>query len=105
MNPNSVEVNQTGQLSRSVGAPPEGSEGVLPLPPHDSKTEKPSRDGQIGEGSYEGTDGYAKRIKSYLRTADVDKDAEAAAPRSGSEARDMLDAESEAASHSKAPGK
>ena len=103
----------------SPSAPPEGTEGVLPLPMHDEhdkhdkqdapdsdvETEKPSRAGQIGEGSYEGTDGYAKRIGSYLRTADVEKDAEAAAPHSRREARDMLAAEIEAASHSKAPGK
>ena len=94
----------------STGAPPEGSEGVLPLPTHESpdsdvNAEKPSRDGQIGEGSYEGTDGYAKSVSAYLRTADVEKDAEAAAPHSTSEARELLAAESEAASHTKAPGK
>ena len=110
MNPNTVNINRDGQPSRIASAPPEGSEGVLPLPTHESpntdiETEKPSRAGQIGEGSYEGTDGYAKSVSSYLRTANVAKDAEAAAPRSKSEARDMLAAEFEGASHSKAPGK
>lgn len=105
MNPSTAEVIQGGQPSRNDSAPPEGSEGVLPLPPRDDESEKPSRADQIGEGSYEGTDGYAKRIASYLRTADVEKDAVAAQPRSAREARDLLDAESEAASHSRAPGK
>lgn len=97
------------RASISPSAPPEGSEGALPLPTHESPdtdtgSQKPSRAGQIGEGSYEGTDGYAKRIKSYLRTHDADKAAAAAAPLSKSEARDMLAAEFEAASRSKAPG-
>ena len=97
------------RASISPSAPPKGSEGVLPLPTHESpdadmQPQKPSRAGQIGEGSYEGTDGYAKRIKSYLRTHDADKAAAAAAPLSKSEARDMLAAEFEAASRSKAPG-
>lgn len=105
--PDSVDTDQDERPSRS--APPEGSEGVLPLPTHESpntdiETEKPSRAGQIGEGSYEGTDGYARRIKSYLRTNDVAKAANAASPLSKTEARDMLAAEFEAASRSKAPG-
>lgn len=118
-NPNKIYTSEDNVASSAVGttispsAPPEGTEGVLPLPTHDKhdgpdsdvETEKPSRAGQIGEGSYEGADGYAKRIGSYLRTADVEKDAEAAAPHFKSEARDMLAAEFEAASHSKAPGK
>ena len=118
MNPNpnkNYASDDNGALSGtgnmvSASAPPEGSEGVLPLPTHeipDSNldAEKPSRAGQIGEGSYEGTDGYAKSVSAYLRTADVEKDAEAAAPHSTSEARELLAAESEAASHTKAPGK
>ena len=115
-NPNKTYTREENSSASGIGAsispsaPPEGTEGVLPLSTHESpetevETEKPSRAGQIGEGSYEGTDGYAKSINSYLRNADVDKDAKAAAPLSKSEARDMLAAEFEAASHSKAPGK
>ncbi len=111
MNPNTVSVNQAEPPFRSLGVPPEGSEGLLPLPTHASDdaanmdTEKPSRAGQIGEGSYEGTDGYAKSVSAYLRSADVGKDAEAAAPHTPAEARELLEAESEGASRSKAPGK
>ena len=107
MNLNPAELNQP--------VPSEGSEGVLPLPRHDAPQapnpdtdpdrERPDRAHQMGEGSYEGTDGYAKNIASYLKTADVESDAAAAAPQSKREARDMLAAEIEAASHSKAPGK
>ena len=101
MNPNTAKLNPS---------PAEGSEGVLPLSERaaarkDDTTAKPSRAGQMGEGSYEGTDGYAKSIRSYLRTADVAKDAAEAAPDSAREAKEMLAAESEGASHSKAPGK
>ena len=92
MNPNaySVETDRDERPSRRM--PPKGSEGVLPLPTHDAfntaiETEKPSRSGQSGEGGYEGTDGYAKRIKSYLRNNDVVTTADAAAPLSKSEAR------------------
>ena len=91
-------------------SPPEGSEGVLPLSKRDGvkteiNAEKPSRAKQVGEGSYEGTDGYAKSIGSYLATADVKKDAAAAAPHSARDAQEMLAAELLGASHSKAPGK
>ena len=107
MNPNadSVETDRDERPSRTM--PPEGSEGVLPLPTRDAfntaiETEKPMRSGQSGLRGYEGTDGYAKRIKSYLRNNDVDTAADAAAPLSISEAREMLAAESEAASRCKA---
>ena len=104
MNPNAIK-NYT-----SAGNSSAADIGGVPLPTHeapntDKATDKPIRAGQIGEGSYEGTDGYSKSIESYLRTADVDRDAEAAAPRSAGEARELLAAEAEGASHSKAPGK
>lgn len=56
---------------------------------------------QMGEGSYEATRDYQKNIKEYLKDADVDKDAEAAKPRSEQEARDLDQAEKEGRSHSK----
>ena len=79
----------------SPSSPPEGTEGVLPLPTRDTpntdvETEKPSRAGQIGDGGYQGADGYAKSITSYPSTANAGKNAAAA---------------SEGASHNKAPGK
>lgn len=57
--------------------------------------------GDIGEGSYEATRDYQKNIKEYLKDADVQKDAEAAKPRSEQEARDLDAAEKEGRSHSK----
>lgn len=65
------------------------------------------RDGQAaggaveGEGSYTATHDYQKNIKEYLDQADVQADAEAAKPRSDSEAREIEEAEREARSHSK----
>jgi hypothetical protein len=58
--------------------------------------------GQVeGEGSYSASRDYQKNIKEYLDKADVQSDAEAAKPRSESEARDLEQAEREAKSHSK----
>ena len=54
-----------------------------------------------GEGSYTATRDYQKNIKEYLDKGDVEKDAEAAKPRSESEARELDEAEREARSHSK----
>jgi hypothetical protein len=54
-----------------------------------------------GEGSYTATRDYQKNIKEYLDKADVEKDAEAAKPRSESEARELDEAEREGRSHSK----
>jgi len=54
-----------------------------------------------GEGSYTATRDYQKNIKDYLDKADVGKDAEAAKPRSESEARELQQAEDEGRSHSK----
>ena len=102
-NPNKTDTSTSEGSSSSSGtgatlspsSPPEGTEGVLPLPTHetpntDVETEKPSRAGSFGDGSYEGTDGYAKSVTSYPSTANARKNAAAA---------------SEGASHTKAPGK
>jgi hypothetical protein len=56
---------------------------------------------EMGEGSYEATRDYQKDIKEYLKDANVQKDAEAAKPRSEQEAREMEQAEKEGRSHSK----
>lgn len=64
--------------------------------------EKPAaKQQQMGEGSYEGTRDYNQRQAEYMKTHDVEKDAEAAKPQSEEEARDMKDAEEEGKSHSK----
>ncbi len=55
----------------------------------------------MGEGSYEGTRQYQERTQEYLKHADVKRDAEAARPRSESEAREMEAAEREGRSHAK----
>ena len=54
-----------------------------------------------GEGSYSASRNYQKNIKEYLDKGDVQSDAEAAKPRSESEARDLEQAEREGKSHSK----
>ena len=55
----------------------------------------------IGEGSYEATRDYQKNIGEYLKKGDVEKDAQAAKPRSEQEARELNEAEQEGKSHSK----
>lgn len=60
---------------------------------------------QIGEGSYEGTRDYQKRMDDYLENADVAADAQAARPANDAEAAQLKEAEKEGLSHSKAKGK
>ena len=67
----------------------------------DFQNNKPAGQQQMGEGSYEGTRDYNKRTEEYLKTHDVEKDAEKAKPQSQQEARDMEQAEEEGKSHSK----
>jgi hypothetical protein len=69
------------------------------LQPQDEKPE--AKEQQMGEGSYEGTRDYNRRTQDYLKSHDVEQDAEAAKPRSEQEARDMQRAEEEGKSHSK----
>ncbi|QJW85244.1 hypothetical protein HK414_23090 [Ramlibacter terrae] len=58
--------------------------------------------GQVeGEGSYTATRDYQQNIRQYRDKADVQADAEAARPRSESEARELEQAEREGRSHSK----
>jgi hypothetical protein len=59
----------------------------------------------IGEGSYEGTHGYAERIDHYMENADVEADAKAAQPDSRADAVALREAEEEGKSRSKASGK
>ena len=54
-----------------------------------------------GEGSYTATRNYQKKVEDYMESADIHSDAEAAKPRSESEAREMEQAEREGKSHSK----
>ena len=90
-NPNKAYTSTSEGSSSSSGtaatlspsSPPEGTEGVLPLPSRDTpntdvETEKPSRAGSFGDGGYQGTDGYAKSITSYSSTANAGKNAAAA---------------------------
>lgn len=60
-----------------------------------------AQQGVEGEGSYEATRQYQKRIGEYLDKADVERDAENAKPRSEQERREMEQAEREGQSHSK----
>jgi len=65
------------------------------------KAGQPQREQQMGEGSYEATRDYQKNIGEYLKKADVEKDAEAAKPRSEGEAEQLERAEEEGRSHAR----
>ena len=62
-------------------------------------TEKPDVQ---GEGDYEAARRYGKEVKDYVDSADIDKAAHDAAPRSPDEQREMEEAERAGRSHSKA---
>ena len=51
------------------------------------------KDEEQGEGSYSASRDYQKSVKDYLKHADVEKDARAAAPGTTREAQQMTDAE------------
>ena len=87
------------QSSQSKSRPQSGG------PREPQPNQSPPAATQIGEGSYEGTRDYDESMKSYLETADVKADAEAAKPASPQEAVELKKAEQEGLSHSKAPGK
>lgn len=63
--------------------------------------DRPAASEVEGEGSYKGTRDYNKRTEEFLKTHDVEKEAEAAKPRSEQEARELERAEEEGRSHSK----
>ena len=63
--------------------------------------QKPAGSEVEGEGSYKGSRDYNQRTEEFLKSHDVEKEAEAAKPRSEQEARDMERAEEEGRSHSK----
>jgi hypothetical protein len=54
-----------------------------------------------GEGDYEASRRYRKEVKEFLDTADVNKAAHDAAPRSPDEQREMDEAEREGRKHAK----
>lgn len=64
-----------------------------------ANTEKPEVQ---GEGDYEAARRYRKEVTDYVDSADIDKAAHDAAPRSPDEQREMDEAEREGRSHSKA---
>ncbi len=64
-----------------------------------ANTEKPKVQ---GEGDYDAAHRYQQEVKDYVDSADIDKAAHDAAPKSPDEQREMDEAEREGRSHSKA---
>jgi hypothetical protein len=57
--------------------------------------------GVHGEGNYEASRKYNEGLKDHVQHHDIEKEARDAAPKSDAEAKEMKDAEREAASRSK----
>ena len=68
-----------------------------PKTPVDSKIQ--------GEGDYAADRRYRERTDQFLKTADVEEVARAAAPKSTAEAQEMATAEKEGRSHAHVPAK
>lgn len=56
---------------------------------------------QYGEGNYEASRKYNEGLKEHVQNHDIEKEARDAAPRNEAEAKEMLDAERQAASRAK----
>lgn len=54
-----------------------------------------------GEGNYQAAKDYGKRVRSFVRSGQVEPAADAAEPRDRDEARDLADAEKQGRSRSK----
>ena len=72
----------------------------------DQKQDKPNKEagakpGPYGEGNYEATRKYNEGLKDHVQHHDIEKEARDAAPANDAEAKEMKDAEREAASRSK----
>ena len=74
---------------------------ALTQPKTDSQRTTTDSGAPVGEGSYEGSQRYAKSIGNYLETADVTADAKAAAPKTPQEARELRQAEDDAKNHTR----
>jgi hypothetical protein len=70
-------------------------------PKKDSPTQEGGKPGVHGEGNYEATRKYNAGLKDHVQHHDIEKEARDAAPKSDAEAKEMKDAEREAASRSK----
>ena len=80
-------MRMTGKQSKKL-TKPQPNPSTIADAPGASPTDQ-----EHGEGSYRGTRDYQEGVKSYLRTADVEKDAHDAAPADDAEASDMAAAE------------
>jgi hypothetical protein len=54
-----------------------------------------------GEGNYQAAKDYGKRVRSFVRSGQVGRAAQDAAPRDGNEARELAEAESQGRKRSK----
>jgi hypothetical protein len=61
----------------------------------------PDKPNVQGEGDYEAAQRYRKEVQDFVETADIDKAAHEAAPKTSDEQREMDEAERAGRSHSK----
>lgn len=69
--------------------------------PKDNPAKDTGKPGVHGEGNYEASRKYNEGLKDHVQHHDIEKEARDAAPKNDAEAKQMKDAEREAASRSK----
>jgi len=75
-------------------------------PTKDLAASKKAKDSKVqGEGDYAADRRYRERTDNFLKTADVEEVARAAAPKSPAEARELVAAEKAGRSHAHLPAK
>ena len=70
-------------------------------PDDDQKIDEAFAGKKYGEGNYEAARDYGKRVRSFVRSGDIERAADAAAPRDQAEAQELAEAEREGRKHSK----
>lgn len=100
-NRDTTPMTQQQQPPRDGVASQQQMAGSNEFQPKDEQSGSGGKPQQMGEGSYEGSRDYKERTERYLEKADVEKDADAAKPRSEDEARELQQAEEEGRSHSR----
>ena len=103
--------NRNNPQERGAARPKSSARGVDPDQPFpspdpngpddDQKIDQAFEGKKYGEGNYEAAKDYGKRVRSFVRSGEVERAAEEAAPHDQAEAQAMAAAEREGRKHSK----
>jgi hypothetical protein len=81
--------------------PPEQRKETAPQKPGAENGTSTTEDGLQGEGNYAAAQRYRDELERFVKTTDIDKAAQDAAPRNQREAEDMAAAETKGLEHKK----